>query len=161
MRLFGHPVHAALVAFPLALLVVAPAADLAARFQVLAGGQLAGYVCLLAGLAIAALAAVTGFVDFIKVVDPRSAAANTALTHAGFALTAVSLDGVAFALRGGRAAQPGTVALALELAGALLLAVTGWLGGHLVFHHAVAVQRGDGQADPPRDSPGPQPHAGS
>lgn len=141
MRLFGHPVHAALVAFPVALLGVAPIWDLGARFHVLAGGEVAGYFCLLAGLIGAGLAVPTGFADFLKLGDPRSAAAKAALTHAGVALTAVSLSGLGFALRGGRAAQPGTVSLALELAGALGLAATGWLGGHLVFHHGVGVDR--------------------
>src|SRR6185312_7662030 len=142
MRLFGHPVHAALVAFPLALLAVAPLWDLGARFQLLQGGQVAGNFCLLGGLVGAGLAILTGFADFLKLADPRSAAAKAALVHAGVALTAVSLAGVAFALRGGRAAQPGSLALALEIAGALALGATGWLGGHLVFHHAVGVDRG-------------------
>jgi len=141
MRLFGHPVHAALVAFPIALLGVTPLWDLGARFHLLAGGQVAGYFCLLGGLIGAGLAALTGFADFLKLADPRSAAAKAALTHAGVALTAVSLFGVAFALRGGRAAQPGAIPLVLEVAGALGLAATGWLGGHLVFHHAIGVDR--------------------
>ncbi len=148
MRFLGHPVHAALVAFPLALLAVAPIWDLGARFQLLTDGQVAGYFCLLAGLIGAGLAAVTGFADFLRLADPRSAAAKAALTHAGVALTAVSLDGVAFALRGGRGAQPGPLVLALEVAGALGLAATGWLGGHLVFHHGVGVA-GRGGNDPP------------
>ncbi len=141
MRFLGHPIHAALVAFPIALLTVAPLWDLGARFQLLADGQVAGYVCLLGGLVGGGLAAVTGFADFLKLGDPRSAAARAALTHAGVALTAVSIDGVAFALRGGRTVRPGTLSLALELLGAVGLAATGWLGGHLVFHHGVGVSR--------------------
>ncbi len=141
MRFLGHPVHAALVAFPIALLAVAPLWDLGAQFHLLADAQVAGYFCLLAGLVGGGLAAVTGFADFLKLPDPRSAAAKAALTHAGVALTTVSIDGVAFALRGGRAVQPGTLPLVLELVGAAALGATGWLGGHLVFHHGIGVTR--------------------
>lgn len=139
MRFLGHPVHAALVAFPIALLGIAPLWDLATRFQILADGQLVGYFCLLAGLIGAGLAIITGFADFLKIADPQSTAAKAALTHAGVALCAISLYGIAFALRGGRTAQPGAVSLALEIAGAAGLGATGWLGGHLVFHHRVGV----------------------
>lgn len=139
MRLFGHPIHAVLVAFPLALLGLAPLCDLAARFDLIAGAQLGGYFCEVVGLTGGGLAVLAGFADFVRFVDPRSSAAKVALVHAGAALTTVSIFGVAFALRGGRAAEPGVPALALELFGAACLAVTGWFGGHLVFHHRIGV----------------------
>jgi uncharacterized membrane protein len=139
MRLFGHPVHAVLVAFPIALLALVPLCDLAGRFHLIAGAEQAGYFCEVVGLIGGGLAILAGFVDFVRFVDPRSAVAKVALIHAGAALTMISIFGVAFAVRGGRAAQPGAPALALELVGAACLAVTGWFGGHLVFHHRVGV----------------------
>jgi uncharacterized membrane protein len=139
MRLFGHPVHAVLVAFPLALLGLAPLCDLASRFHLIGGAQLGGYFCQVVGLIGGGLAVLAGFADFVRFVDPRSATAKVALTHAGVALAMLTLYGLAFALRGGRTAEPGTAVLALELLGAVLLSITGWFGGHLVFHHRVGV----------------------
>lgn len=141
MRLFGHPVHPMLVAFPVALLALTPIWDGLAWAQVMADGRVLGYFCELAGLIAGGLAAVTGFADFMKIPQSRAQTAKVALTHAGLALTVVSLFGVAFALRGGRMGTPGPLVLGLEVAGALGLAATGWLGGHLVFQHGVGVDQ--------------------
>ena len=50
-----------------------------------------------------------------------------------------SLFGIAFTLRGARTAAVAPGVLALEVAGAALIGVTGWFGGHLVFGHGVGV----------------------
>jgi uncharacterized membrane protein len=142
MRLFGHPVHPMLVAFPVALLALTPVWDGIAWAGVMADARSAGYFCELAGLIIGGLALVTGFVDLIKIPASQPAAARVALIHASCALGALSLYGIAFAFRGGRAALPNTGVLALEAAGAVCLIATGWLGGHLVFRHGVGVQTG-------------------
>jgi uncharacterized membrane protein len=146
MRLFGHPVHPMLVAFPVALLALTPIWDGIAWAGMMADAKTAGYFCALAGLVGGGLALVTGFVDLIKIPAAQVAAARVALIHASCALCALSLYGIAFAFRGGRAAVPGVGVLALEAAGALALIATGWLGGHLVFRHGVGVHTGDSAA---------------
>src|SRR4029079_13458523 len=130
MRFLGHPVHPMLVAFPLALLGLTPALDVLAWSGVMADARTAAYVCELAGLIGGGLAIVTGMADLIKIPQSETAAMRAALIHASLAIGVVSLFGVAFARRGGRAAVPGLVPLAVELAGAACLAVTGWFGGH-------------------------------
>lgn len=139
MRFLGHPVHPMLVAFPIALLALTPVWDALSVFGVMADGRTAGYFCLLAGVIGGGLAAVPGFVDLVKIPQSEKKAATTALIHASLALTAVSLFGVALALRGGRLAAPSATVLGLEIAGALCLGATGWFGGHLVFRHGVGV----------------------
>ena len=139
MRLFGHPVHPMLVAFPLGLLVVAPVWDGIAWLGIMADARTAGYFCTLAGLAVGGLAAITGFVDLIKIPPSKPAAVKVALAHASCALVALCLSGTALAFRGGVAARPGAGVVGLEGAGALLLLATGWLGGHLVFGHGIGV----------------------
>lgn len=143
MRLFGHPVHPMLVAFPVALLALTPVWDGIAWAGLMLDARSAGYFCELGGLIIGGLALVTGFVDLIKIPASQPAAARVALIHASCALGALSCFGIAFAFRGGRVAVPDTGVLALEVAGALALVATGWLGGHLVFRHGVGVQSGD------------------
>ncbi len=81
----------------------------------------------------------TGFADFMKIPQSEKAAAKTGIIHASLALGMLSLFGIAFALRGARTAAVGPGVLALEVAGAALIGVTGWFGGHLVFGHGVGV----------------------
>jgi uncharacterized membrane protein len=153
VRLLGHPVHPILVAFPIALLGLTPVWDVIACLHVgiAADARAVGYFCELAGLLAGGLAVVTGFADFLK-VPSDSAAAKAALIHASLALGALSLFGIAFAFRGGRAATPTAPVLGLELGGALCLAATGWFGGHLVFRYAVGV-RGSDAGRPTRAPP--------
>jgi uncharacterized membrane protein len=141
MRLLGHPVHPILVAFPIALLALTPVLDLLPLLGVvLTDATGAAYLCELAGLVGGGLAIVTGFADFMKIPQSEKAAAKAAIIHASLALGMLSLFGTAFALRGARTATASPAVLALEVAGAALLAVTGWFGGHLVFGHGVGVE---------------------
>ena len=139
MRLLGHPVHPILVAFPIALLALTPVLDLLPLLGVLGDAAGAAYLCELAGLVGGGLAIVTGFADFMKIPQAEKAAAKTAIIHASLALGMLSLFGIAFALRGARTAEVHPGVLALEVAGAALIGVTGWFGGHLVFGHGVGV----------------------
>jgi uncharacterized membrane protein len=139
MRLFGHPVHPMLVAFPLALLTLTPVLDVMAWTGLMADAKVAAYLCELAGLVGAGLSILTGFIDLVKIPSSENATVRTALIHAALALGTVSLFGIAFAVRGGRAASPGVAVLALEAAGAACVAATGWFGGHLVFRYGVGV----------------------
>jgi uncharacterized membrane protein len=137
MRLLGHPVHPILVAFPIALLALTPVLDGLSSFGVMTDAAGAAYLCEAAGLIGGGLALVTGFADFAKIPEDEKAAAKVAIIHASLALCMLSLFGVAFALRGARTTAAGPGVLALEVAGAALIGVTGWFGGHLVFGHGV------------------------
>jgi uncharacterized membrane protein len=129
-----------LVAFPIALLGMTPVLDGLAWAGVLADAAGAAYLCELAGLIGGGLAVVTGFVDFMKIGQSEHATAKTAIIHASFAVTMLSLFAIAFALRGPRTAAVSLAPLALEAAGVVVLAATGWYGGHLVFRHGVGVE---------------------
>lgn len=146
-RLFGHPVHPPLTAFPLVLLTLAPVADAVGWGRAEPLGWQLGFWCLVAGLVMALPTAASGFLDFTA-IPADTPAARTGLWHLSVMLAAVSLSGLALALRGGRVPEDGArlLSFGLEAAGALLVLGGGWLGGHLVFHHGVGV-RGEG---PPR-----------
>lgn len=142
MRVFGHPVHPMLVAFPIALLSLTPLFDGAAWLGIAKRLALVGYYLELLGLIGGGLAALAGFVDFYRLAaPPNGALSRTALAHAGCALGLLALFGVAFALRGDEAAPPGPVVVVLEVLGAGLVTVTGWLGGHLVFGFGAGVDK--------------------
>ena len=137
MRIFGHPLHAILVAFPLGLLTLTPLWD-SLECIGLTGAHFAAYFGELAGLTLGTLAVVTGAIDFVRI--PKSAGAEkVALWHASAAVTSLCIFAVALALRSkDHTATPPVIAL--EALGSFALGLTGWCGGHLVFHHRVAVR---------------------
>jgi uncharacterized membrane protein len=142
MRIFGHPLHPMLVAFPVALLALAPICDAAAWLGMAKRLASVAYYVELLGLVGGVLAALTGFVDFYKLDAPaHGALSRSALAHASCALGTLALFGVAFALRGNDAAVPAVGVIVLEALGAGLVTVTGWLGGHLVFGFGVGVDK--------------------
>jgi uncharacterized membrane protein len=141
-RFLGEPTHPAVVHFPLALY---PAAVL---FDILAlavhGGAAytrGAFVLMLAASAMAAVAAITGFAELMDIA-PDSAAWKTAIVHMSVQLTAVTVLVVSLLLRLGHVddARPPLAAVALGIAGTLILFVGGWFGGHLVFRHRVGVE---------------------
>ena len=139
MRLFGHPVHPLVVAFPIALLALTPLWDGAALLGIAPELALVGYWSELVGLIGGGLALVTGFVDFLTLKEPPPELTNAALRHAAFAMTTLGFFVTAFVVRGGASGTVGPLVLGLEGVGALCLVATGWLGGHLVFRHGVGV----------------------
>jgi uncharacterized membrane protein len=136
MRLFGHPVHPMLVALPLGQLTLSPLWDALSWLDELPEAAHVAYWTQLVGLVGGALAAVTGVADLILHAD-QPQVLTTGLRHALLAGTALSLFLVAFAIRS--SAPPSLTVCVLDVLGAGCLAVAGWLGGHLVFHHQAGV----------------------
>jgi uncharacterized membrane protein len=136
----GHPLHPAIVHFPIALLLSATIADLAWVAGITSDVHFAA-VLMAAGLAAGLLAMGAGMVDFIR-LDP--AVVPHALRHmsaVGFAWL-----GYAIALYLRREALTGGESLAIasivmSFVSALLLALGGWLGGRLVYTFGAGVSK--------------------
>ena len=133
-----HPLHPALVHFPVACWSLATLADIAGlwwtRWPLWQFGlAMLGIGCL-AGLA----AAAAGLLELLK-LPPEHPAAGDANRHMGMALAAWTLYAGSLVLRMPdlQPIPPGTAALVLSVAGFAALAVTGWLGGKLVYVHGV------------------------
>jgi uncharacterized membrane protein len=141
LRIAGHPVHPALVHFPIALWTAAVACDSASAAGLHVDPAL-GYWALVAGLALSALALLAGFVDY-ALLDVTPAVQRTANAHMIAMCVASSLFFVAAWLRGGPV-PPGAASLACSIAGWLVLIAGGWLGGTLVYRHGVAVAAAEG-----------------
>ena len=143
LRVGGHPLHAALSDFPLVLFLLWVVMDAVA----LGGGAplfwTLGHWVLIAGVVAAGLAATAGFIDYLGVSKDRPEALRTATTHLLVMLSVTCIAVVVLIYRG---AEPPTgtgrvlLMIALVLV-ALGLAAGGWLGGHLVFHFGVGVDR--------------------
>jgi uncharacterized membrane protein len=132
----GHPIHPMLVTIPIGLWIFSLVCDFVAMG---AGANPAwstvAFYCMGGGIVGALLAALPGLVDLVSLpAGPRS----TALTHMGINLTVVALYVVNFWMRMPAPDKPGNLVW-LSLASVLLLAVSGWLGGKMVFEHGIGV----------------------
>jgi len=143
-----HPIHPMLIVFPIGLWVFSLVADLIFRYG---GGNptwhdLAFY-SMLGGLIGALAAAVPGLIDYFSLSE--SAAKRIATRHMTINLIVVALYGVNLWLRMGDRSAAGWP-LALSVAGVVLLAISGWLGGELVYVHGVGVEEKSQTARAPR-----------
>jgi uncharacterized membrane protein len=136
--MLGHPVHPALVHFPIALLLSATIADVAWVTGITSNTQI-GAVMMAGGLAAGLLAMGAGMVDLIKLDE-------AIMPHAVRHMSVVSLAwlGYAIALYLRRDSLSGNVAIetpavAISIISALLLALGGWLGGRLVYTFGAGV----------------------
>ena len=132
-----HPLHPALVHFPVACWSLATIADLASLWLGQPAWWLAGV--LLAIGTIAALAAMgAGLFEFARIAEGSPALAD-ARTHMLLAMTAWVLYAASLLLRlqGMHLVEPAWPAIATSIAGFLCLAAAGWLGGKLVYQHGI------------------------
>jgi uncharacterized membrane protein/nitrite reductase/ring-hydroxylating ferredoxin subunit len=135
----SHPIHPILVAFPIALWVIAFIFDLIAVAQANPSLWAAGFYCVIAGCVGAALAAVPGALDWYAVVPPKSSAKQRGLIHGSLNVVALLLF-IAVAYRqGSPAAQPDGLNLVLMAIGVVLIGISGWLGGTLVYRNQIGV----------------------
>lgn len=133
----AHPVHPALIPFPIAFLSAAPLFDIAALIAGNAAlGTTAGHL-IVAGIATGLLAAIPGAVDYVYTVPPRSSGKKRATRHALLNVTALALFALAWMLRGD--GPPAMGIIGVEVVGAAVLAYSGLLGGTLVVRNMVAV----------------------
>ena len=137
-QIFGHPLHPMLVTFPIGFLIGVFASDIVYEATGDAFWARVSLWLLVAALAMAALAALAGFVDFLG--DRLIRAVNIAWFHMIGNVTAVVLSLVSlwFRCHDGLTADYPTV-IWISLVVVLILSVTGWLGGELVFRHRVGV----------------------
>ena len=135
-RFMGHPIHPILVPLPIGLWIFSLVSDLVYRFlssdpiwDTMATYTMAG------GIVGALAAALPGFIDFLSISDP--APRRTALIHMVLNLSLVVLYAINLWLR--TTTTGSDMPFVLSVVGVILLGVTGWLGGELVFRHGVGV----------------------
>jgi uncharacterized membrane protein/nitrite reductase/ring-hydroxylating ferredoxin subunit len=135
----GHPVHPAIIPFPFAFLWGAFVADLIGVVFGSPSFGLTGWYLSAAGVIMALVAAVPGFIDYFKTVPPESSGHERATRHMLLNLSTVALFAISFFVRLGESHQPSTITLSLEAIGVVLLSVAGWLGGVLVSRNQISV----------------------
>ena len=136
--MLGHPLHPALVHFPIALLLSATIADLAWVAGITADTHIAA-VLMAAGLAGGLVAMGAGFVDYIRLDEAVVPHATRHMTVVGLAWLGY---GIALYLRRDSLSVSAAIempTIAMSLLSALLLAFGGWLGGRLVYNFGAGV----------------------
>jgi nitrite reductase/ring-hydroxylating ferredoxin subunit/uncharacterized membrane protein len=151
---FGHPLHPAIVHFPIGLLVLSLLIDLAARFwspsSVLVQAAFASMsLGLLGGLA----AALAGLADWSDIRRDHPAK-KTATTHMLLNVSAMLLVTLNLALRFGRIEQesPELLHLLLSAAAVGLIFISGYLGGTLVYDDGIGAGRHRRRTPTPEDT---------
>ena len=141
----GHPIHPMLIPFPIGLWVFSLVADVIYLWR---GNAIwkdwVAFYALLAGIIGAAAAAVPGLIDWLSITD--RAVVKIANWHARLNVIALLVFAASFYLRttSGASLLGGsyTIPVALSVLGIVLITISGWLGGEMVFKHGVAVSSG-------------------
>ena len=132
-----HPIHPMLVVFPIGLWIFSFVCDLIYYFG--AGATIwndVAYRAMAGGIIGALLAAIPGFIDFLTLTEKRF---TTAAIHMTINLSLVVLFAVNLYVRMQGVAVD-SYPIILSLIGVIALAVSGWLGGRLVYVYSTAVE---------------------
>lgn len=134
-----------IIPFPIALWVFSLVADVIYLWR---GNPMwrdyVAFYTLLGGIIGAAVAAVPGLIDWLSLTDKT--VVKIANWHARLNVIALLIFAGSFYLRttSGSSLVSGsyTIPLALSVLGVILITISGWLGGEMVFKHGVAVENG-------------------
>jgi uncharacterized membrane protein len=133
-----HPLHPILVVFPIAFLVGALVTDLVYWQTGNAFWAEMSYWLIAAGVVTAVVAALAGLVDFLSIDRVRNHAAGW--IHAGLNSVALVIAIINLFLRQGNV-EGGLLPWGLTLSAltGVLLAISGWYGGELVYRYKIGV----------------------
>jgi len=133
-----HPIHPMLVAFPIGLWVFSLICDIifALGWGGIVWNDLAFY-SMAGGIIGALMAAVPGLVDLVSISDNQ--VKTIGIWHMVVNLIAVALFAVNLWLRT-KSAPGAMLPIALSVLAVVLISISGWLGGEMVYVHGVAVE---------------------
>ena len=134
-----HPLHPMIIPLPIGLWIFSIASDII--FKAGWGGPVwndVAFYSIAGGIIGALIAAIPGFIDLTDLQNPKTK--SIAIWHMFINLLAVALYCVNFWLRMNRA--PGdNLPIVLSVIGIILIIISGWLGGELVYVRGVAVKQ--------------------
>ncbi|MCB1560782.1 MAG: DUF2231 domain-containing protein [Xanthomonadales bacterium] len=133
-----HPLHPALVHFPIGSWSLAVAADVGSWWWPQTWLPPAALALLVVGCVGGVAAAAAGFAELMRLPDGHPAARLVNL-HMGLALSSWSIFAVSLFVRVGTEplASSDGIVLFLDVLGMVCLLATGYLGGSLVYGHGV------------------------
>ena len=131
----GHPLHPMLVPLPIGLWVFSLVCDIVYFSTSAAIWSTLALYTMVGGIIGALLAALPGLFDLYSLA--ASPAKKIGLWHMGINLGLVTLYVLNFLWRRNQGEEIGP--FVLSTAAVLLLALSGWLGGEMVYYHGVGV----------------------
>jgi uncharacterized membrane protein len=140
-KLFGHAVHPILIVFPLGLFATAVVFD-AIGWATGNGKWLeVSFLIIPAGIIGGMIAALFGLIDF-QGIPWNTRAKRIGIWHGLGNVGVILLFGASWLMRWPAPSNPGALPVMLSLGAALLMLLTGWLGGELVERLGVGVDEG-------------------
>lgn len=140
---FRHPLHPILVHFPIALFVLSFLLDAASFIWPEFNGLVAGaFYCMALGVLTALLAAIPGFVDYTDIRDDHPGK-KYATSHMILNLIVVGIYAVNLGIRYSEihVATTPWIPFFLSVAGIVLLSISGYLGGAMIYDDGIGVGR--------------------
>lgn len=137
-----HPLHPMLIPIPIGAFVLALIGDLAYLGTTNPFWYSFATWSIVVGVVSGLLAAVPGLIDYLTVVRGRDAR-RTATTHMILNVSVVAVFAINAAIRFFSTASTGPnhwLTLAMTVVGDAALMYSGWLGGHLVYHHRIGIE---------------------
>ena len=135
----GHPIHPMLIPFPLALWVTSFAVDILFYFLRHPTLLIVAKFMIAVGCLGALAAAVAGFIDWLSIKNGD--VKKVANWHARLNIAALVVFAISLFLRMGSysdlVGRKLTIPFLLSLVGVILITISGWLGGELVFRYGV------------------------
>lgn len=145
----GHPIHPMLVVFPIGLFIFSFICDLISLGSADPVWNAVAYYTMAGGIIGGVAAAIPGFVDLFSL--PPSRARSVGIVHMSINLIVVALFAINLWTRA-NAAPDALGPIWLSAIGVVLLAISGWLGGEMVYVHGVGHSHGREHAAPERAS---------
>jgi uncharacterized membrane protein len=137
-KLLGHSVHQMLIVFPLGLLSTATVFDLVYWLGGAPGWAGASFLMIVAGIVGGLAAGIFGLVDYLG-IPRRTRARRIGILHGIGNVLVLAVYAVSWVQRIPNESTPPQIALVLSACGAVLLVVTGWMGGEMVDRLGVGV----------------------
>jgi uncharacterized membrane protein len=131
----SHPIHAMLVPLPIGLWIFALVADVVIHAGGDPGWRTAAFYAIGVGIVGALLAAIPGLIDLVSL--PPGPTRRTGIIHMVLNLVAVAIFAINFLTRFKTVDHSGR--LLLTALGIVVIAISGWLGGKLVYEGGVGV----------------------
>ena len=139
----GHPVHPMLIPFPFALWVTSFIVDVLFYFLRHPTLLIIAKFMIAAGCIGAVAAAIPGIIDWLSIRNGE--VKRVANWHARLNIAALVVFAISLFLRMARysdfVGRRLTIPFLLSLVGIILISISGWLGGELVFRYGVGQER--------------------
>jgi uncharacterized membrane protein len=140
-KLFGHPIHQALIVFPLGVLATAVIFDVIHLVTGTPHWAEVSFWMICAGVIAGLVAAPFGLIDWLG-IPGGTRAKRVGLLHGVGNVVVVLLFAASWFMRRDNPMAPDVLALVLSFAGGGLALITGWLGGELVNRLGIGVSDG-------------------